>query len=1074
MRSLVLAGDAFSRRATWAARAVMGLFCALYVSVATGAEIELPRSQPWDSVYFAAPNGYRWQQGAYEVWWLTGGVDVKQGGVHGHAKEAVLWIKREGDFTNRHALAIAYLEGNVDFTYQNGGQPARVTDQSWLGEFSSTALMHVETPNIGSEPREKPAIFARGMARREPRLLAANGAKQEGWIASGAPQAIEPPANAPTNVIQRTEFVVGETPQAVTVQQLGLPSPGAGIPPGMRRVRVYPRNTAAPQAQFVTNPDGTETVGIITGGINFIIDGVVATGAVDIYTDNLVVWTQGIQESSLAGGEEAIQPETAPLELYLEGNIVFKQGDRTIYADRMYFDVRNNVGVVLNAEMLTPSVSPAEAAQFAGVETQGLQFNGILRLKADVLQQLGANRFHATNAWLSGSRMGRPAYRLQGSSVYFQDVETPVVNPVTGQQEINPQTQEPLYVHERLATSHHNVLYMRDVPVLYWPKIATDLEKPTYYINSLQFKTDRIFGNQVLSEFDVYQILGIENPPPGTKWNVSADWLSERGFGHGTEFRYEGPRLLGYGGPHFGFFDYWGIDDHDTDNLGSDRPAITTGKDYRYRLLGHHRQMLPWDLQFTGELGWISDRNFLEEYYENEWDELKDETTGFELKKLWVNQSFNLTASTRINDFFTETEQLPRADHFLLGQSLFGNLLTWHAHTQASLSKFRVTNTPEDPVDRAKFGFLPWEQTADGGTSAGGEKIVTRQEIDLPLQAGGFKFVPYALGELGHWGEDVDLEDTQRAYGQVGVRASIPFWTVDPTVESGLLNLHGMSHKVVFDGEFAYSDTNRDLDDLPLYEQLDDNSIEHFRRRFAFNTFGGPAPVPARFEERFYAVRTGLGSWVTSPSTETVDDLMAVRFGVKQRWQTKRGLPTNRRIIDWIVLDTNATWFPKNDKDNFGEPIGLVDYNFRWHVGDRFTLLSDGIFDFFLDGQQIATIGGFLNRPPKGGLYVGFHSLEGPINSQVVMASYSYRMSPKWVSAISTAVDVGGNGSIGQNVQLTRVGESFLMTMGLNVDHNRDNVGFSFMVEPRFLPGGSTLGRAGGATVPLAGLYGLE
>ena len=116
---------------------------------------------------------------------------------------------------------------------------------------------------------------------------------------------------------------------------------------------------------------------------------------------------------------------------------------------------------------------------------------------------------------------------------------------------------------------------------------------------------------------------------------------------------------------------------------------------------------------------------------------------------------------------------------------------------------------------------------------------------------------------------------------------------------------------------------------------------------------------------------------------------MAVRFGAKQRWQTKRGLPGQRRIIDWIVLDTNATWFPEKDRDNFGEALGLVDYDFRWHVGDRFTLVSNGIFDFFPDGQQIATIGGFLNRPPKGGLYVGFHSLEGPINSQVVLASYS-------------------------------------------------------------------------------------
>jgi hypothetical protein len=306
------------------------------------------------------------------------------------------------------------------------------------------------------------------------------------------------------------------------------------------------------------------------------------------------------------------------------------------------------------------------------------------------------------------------------------------------------------------------------------------------------------------------------------------------------------------------------------------------------------------------------------------------------------------------------------------------------------------------------------------------------------------------------------------------MRGSIPFWSVDPSVESGLLNVHGLAHKVVLNGEFAYSDANRDLGELPLYDQLDDNSVEHFRRRFAFNTFGGPPPVPFQFDERFYAVRTGLASWVTSPSAEVADDLMAFRFGAKQRWQTKRGLPGERRIIDWIVLDTNATWFPKKDTDNFGESIGLIDYDFRWFIGDRFTLLSSGIFDLFESGQQIATIGGFLNRPPRGGMYLGFHSLEGPINSQVVLASYSYRMSPKWVSAVSTAVDVGGNGNIGQTVQLTRVGESFLVSLGLNIDHYRDNVGVGFMIEPRFLPGGTTLGRAGGASIPLAGLYGLE
>ena len=33
-----------------------------------------------------------------------------------------------------------------------------------------------------------------------------------------------------------------------------------------------------------------------------------------------------------------------PLEIYMEGNIVFRQGDRTVYADRMFYDVRRQIG----------------------------------------------------------------------------------------------------------------------------------------------------------------------------------------------------------------------------------------------------------------------------------------------------------------------------------------------------------------------------------------------------------------------------------------------------------------------------------------------------------------------------------------------------------------------------------------------------------------------------------------------------------------------------------------------------------------------------------------------------------
>jgi hypothetical protein len=639
-----------------------------------------------------------------------------------------------------------------------------------------------------------------------------------------------------------------------------------------------------------------------------------------------------------------------------------------------------------------------------------------------------------------------------------------VVDPFTGSPRINPATNEPLVHHQKLATSRNNFLYLGPVPVFYWPRFATDLEDPTLFVRSAQLQNDRIFGVWASVDLDAYQLLGWQNAPAGTDWQFSLDELTDRGFGGGTTFEYNRGDIFGLGGPAVGLIDAWGINDNGRDSLGGGRMELLPEEDFRYRVLGRHRQQLD-DFQLTAELGLISDRNFLEQYYESEWDLGKDQTTGLELKRIGDNASVSLTADARLNDFFTQTEWLPRLDHFWLGQPLLGNRLSWYQHSNIGYARLKTASTPLDPADASAFGLLPWESDSSG------ERFVTRQEIDLPLDAGPFKVVPYAMGELAHWGEDLSGEPLDRAFGQVGLRASIPFWAANPAIESSLLNVHGLAHKIVLDADVSYADANRDMSELPLYDPLDDDSVEHFRRRFAFNTFGGMTPI--QFDERFYALRSGLQNWVTSPSSEIADDLAAVRLGVRQRWQTKRGFPGRRRIIDWVVLDTEAVFFPNADRDNFGETLGLVDYNFRWHAGDRLTFLSDGAFDFFDQGQRTVTVSASLARPPRGTWFLTFRSLGGPLDSNVVATSYTYRLGPKWITSTGASYDFSGQGNIGQHLALTRIGESFLTSFAFNGDSGKDNVGVSLLVEPRFLPTGR-LGLVGGVPVPVAGLYGLE
>ena len=413
---------------------------------------------------------------------------------------------------------------------------------------------------------------------------------------------------------------------------------------------------------------------------------------------------------------------------------------------------------------------------------------------------------------------------------------------------------------------------------------------------------------------------------------------------------------------------------------------------------------------------------------------------------------------------------MPRLDHYWLGESLFGDRFTWFEHSQAAYASVKVADPPTDVTLLDQFAVLPWEADVEG------ERLVTRQEIDLPLELGPVKVVPFALGELAQWGQALDGEELQRAYVHTGVRASVPFWAVFPEVRDPLFNLNGLAHKVVFDAEVSYADADENLGDLALYDPLDDLSIIEFRRRL-FDGSLPPniplAPADGRFDPRFYAFRSGQQGWVTSPVTEIADDLVALRTGMRHRWQTKRGGPGRQHLVDWLTVDSNLTYFPETSRDNFGEHFGLFDYDVRWHLGDRFTILSDGAADFFGDGLRMVSAGVLLNRPSRGNAYVGFRSIDGPLTSNAITSSFSYRLSPKWLTTASASYDFSDGGNIGQTFSMTRIGESMLVTVGFNVDEAKDNVGVRFMVEPRFLPN-LRLTSQTGIEVPPAGAFGLE
>ena len=188
------------------------------------------------------------------------------------------------------------------------------------------------------------------------------------------------------------------------------------------------------------------------------------------------------QRHAAVQGEGLLQDLDRPSSV-MEGNIVFRQGDRVIYANRMYYNVRSQTGIVLDAMLESP------------VPT----YQGALRLRSKIIEQVGPNQFVASESSMTSSRLGVPSYDLRTGTISYTDQQAPVINPLTGQPEVDPTNNQPLIAHNRLAVSRDNALFVGPVQVFCWPYLATDLSQPNYYLDNIHSATTRFSARRCSS-----------------------------------------------------------------------------------------------------------------------------------------------------------------------------------------------------------------------------------------------------------------------------------------------------------------------------------------------------------------------------------------------------------------------------------------------------------------------------------------------------------------------------------------------------------------------------------------------
>ena len=259
---------------------------------------------------------------------------------------------------------------------------------------------------------------------------------------------------------------------------------------------------------------------------------------------------------------------------------------------------------------------------------------------------------------------------------------------------------------------------------------------------------------------------------------------------------------------------------------------------------------MPYDTRVNAEVGVVSDYNFLEQYFQNEYLVDKDQETllyGTGSFAPWGkgNWAWEALGKPVVNDFETETGWLPKLDLWGLHEPLFDGLLTYSTHNQLGYGDINAG----DPFVPALASYYPGNvlyQPFDYAPDVSGLVGMSRHQFDMPLPVGPFNIVPFAMGEALYQGEGIDGTDVGRLTGSVGARASIQFQRLFPDVYDRTFGLNGLAHKIRFEAEYRLTETSEPLGEIAQYNEFDDNAQQHLRHRVPDAYFGGVFPSPGR------------------------------------------------------------------------------------------------------------------------------------------------------------------------------------------------------------------------------------
>ena len=662
---------------------------------------------------------------------------------------------------------------------------------------------------------------------------------------------------------------------------------------------------------------------------------------------------------------------------YLCDDVVLRRGERTVHAEELFYDFVTGRAIVIAPVLRTIQEQrniPVYIRAREALQLGAYQDRRKLRLRG--------YRWEFRDALVTTSDFHTPEWAFAAERATLED--TTIYDPYGVR-----------LSERRWRTRLDNaVLKLGVVPVLWAPWIQGDAEEGHTALRRVQFGRHGRFGWGGESEWFLFRLLGVRRPE-GFKGRLEADWY-ERGFLLGGRVKYRRPTYSGYA------LAYGLLDKEREDDFGTRRRNIAA-REQRGRLLWRHKQFLPrnWELQLEGS--YLCDPNFLEQFFPGEFWASKDQENLIYAKKQRDNWALTILGKFRVNDFLTQTEAFPDIAGYLIGQSLFQDVLTLHGEGRVGLVRYR-------PDHRLGIASSRTVTRAD-----------LRQEIDLPLALGPVKLLPFVTGRLTYWADTPRDGGLLRPWGQLGAKATMHIWRLYEDVESRLWDLHRIKHIITPYGAVFWSITSVDGPD----------------RLYPFN-----------------------------PATELyVRRLGGATVGVRQLFQTKRGPANDRHVVDWLRLDVSASVF--NDADTglpadgrylasrpeYSLPRNALNGELTWHVSDSTTLLGAANYDLDTDKLGRGSIGLTVSRDPRLRYYLGLRYIEALESSLGTVGLY-YKISRKYSLSVFEQYDFNLEGGRNEATSATIVRKFSRLYAAITITYDRtyDEVSVVLSVWPEGIP----------------------